>query len=56
MVRRRAPWFIVVLLFLAWAYLIYENQWGQLSQLPSPDALPATLTYVDRVLRLEDIA
>lgn len=56
MVRRRAPWFLVVLLFLAWSYLIYENQGGQVSQLPSPDAVPATLTYVDRVLRLEDIA
>ena len=56
MVRRRAPWFIVVLLFLAWAYGIYGNQWGETSELPSPDALPATLIYVDRMLRLEDIA
>jgi len=56
MVRRRAPWIVVVILFLAWSYHIYDNQWGETSKLPLPDALPATLTYVDRMLRLEDIA
>lgn len=56
MVRRRAPWFVVAALFLAWAYLIYGNQWGETSQTPLPDALPATLTYLDRTLRMEEIA
>lgn len=56
MVRRRAPWFVVVVLFLAWAYLIYDNQWGESSEYVPPDSLAATLTYLDRTLRIEEVA
>ena len=56
MVRRRAPWFVVAILFLFWAYDIYDNQLGEAAQTPPKASLDASLTFLDRILRMEEIA
>ena len=56
MVRTRTPWFIVAILFLAWAYGIYDGRFGDSSDYVPADIQERILAYQDRNLRLEEIA
>lgn len=56
MVRTRTPWFIVAILFLAWAYGIYDGRFGESSEHVPEDLQQRTLSYLGRSLQLEEIA
>ncbi len=56
MVRRRAPWYLVAILFAIWAHGIFDNHLGESSKHVSPRALETSLVYLDRSLRLEEVA
>lgn len=52
--RARIPWFVVAALFLAWAWGIYDDRFGN-PYVPH-DLEERTLSYLDRCLQLEEIA
>ena len=56
MVRTRTPWFIVAILFLAWAYGIYDGRFGESSDYVPSDIQERILAYQDRNLQMEEIA